>query len=114
MFQLLEKLSDIAQLIGLVTSKEAKRLNWRVILSLLPWLPVMHLYHGVSEANKKVAALEQQIKESDDSQLLAIGAVQYAAKIERNLDDFQVWQSNQNDSMWEAIKLVEKMCKRRK
>lgn len=115
MTQFLEKLNDVIQLVKLVTSKEAKKIvKWQLILALLPWIPVMHLYHGVSAANLRIVALEKQVKDSEDAQLLAVGAVQYAAKVERNLDDFQAWQSNQNDDLWRAFSLLQKMCKKRK
>lgn len=109
----LEKINDLLQLVKLVKSDKLKKVKGGVILSLLPWIAVMHLYHTASEHEKRATALEEKIeKQAEELEEHAIiyggTGVQYAAKVEQALDDFEAIQGNTNDDLREQIRLLKK------
>lgn len=109
----LEKINDLISLVKLVKSDKLKKVKGGVILSLLPWIAVMHLYHVASEHEKRAEALEKKMGQTIDlaeetSVIYGGTALQYAVKVEKSLDDFEAAQGQTNDELREQVRLLKK------
>jgi predicted RNA-binding protein with PIN domain len=95
------------------------KIKGSTILALLPWIAVIHLYHTSAAHQKRAAELEHKIDETSDlneqrNVMYSGSAIMYAAKIERNLDDFQAVTSQEHQDIWRAMSLLQKQIKKGK
>lgn len=86
---------------------------------MLPWIAVVHLYHTSAAHQKRATELERKIDETSDlneqrNVMYSGSAIMYAAKIERNLDDFQAVTSQEHQDIWRAMALLQKQIKKGK
>lgn len=123
----LEKINDILQFLAKSSDglKEVKG-KGGIILSLLPWISVMHLYHTASEAEKRVKALEKRAeiheqrfedeaeKAEEHAVIYAGSSIKVATEAQEQVDQFMSQQQLYNQGLDTRIKTLERLCRKKK